>query len=66
MFDFAVKIGGDKAEVTNMVPAGTEPHDWEPAVSDIRNLEEADLFVYSGRGWSIGPMMCWPAWKPGT
>ena len=49
-----------------MVPAGTEPHDWEPAVSDIRNLEEADLFVYSGRGWSIGPMMCWPAWKPGT
>ena len=50
MFDFAVKIGGDKAEVTNMVTAGTEPHDWEPAVSDIRNLEEADLFVYSGAG----------------
>ena len=29
MYDFAVKIGGDKAEVTNMVPAGTEPHDWK-------------------------------------
>ena len=50
MYDFAVKIGGDKAEVTDMVPAGTEPHDWEPAATDIKNLEEADLFVYSGAG----------------
>ncbi len=50
MYDFAVKIGGDKAEVTDMVPAGTGPHDWEPAATDIKNLEEADLFVYSGAG----------------
>lgn len=50
MYDFAVKIGGDKAEVTNMVPAGTEPHDWEPAAADIKNLEEAALFAYSGGG----------------
>lgn len=33
-----------------MVPAGTEPHDWEPAAADIKNLEEAALFVYSGGG----------------
>ena len=50
MYDFAVKIGGEKAEVVDMVPAGTEPHDWEPAASDMKNLEEADLFVYSGAG----------------
>ena len=50
MYDFAVKIGDDKAEVTNMVPAGMEPHDWEPAAGDIKNLEEADLFAYSGAG----------------
>lgn len=48
MYDFAVKIGGDKAEVKDMVPAGTEPHDWEPAATDIKNLEQADLFIYSG------------------
>lgn len=48
VYDFAVKIGGDKADVTNMVPAGMEPHDWEPAATDIKNLEQADLFVYSG------------------
>lgn len=50
VYDFAVKIGGEKAEVTNMVPAGTEPHDWEPATRDITNLEQADVFVYSGAG----------------
>lgn len=50
MYDFASKIGGDKVTVTNMVPAGTEPHDWEPAASDITNLEKANVFVYSGAG----------------
>lgn len=50
MYDFAVKIGGDKADVTVMIPDGTEPHDWEPAASDIKNLEEADFFIYSGAG----------------
>ena len=50
MYDFAAKIGGDKAEVITLVPSGTEPHDWEPAATDIRNLEEADLFIYSGAG----------------
>ena len=50
MYDFAVKIGGDYADVQNMVPAGTEPHDWEPAATDIKELEQADLFIYSGAG----------------
>ena len=50
MYDFAQKIGGDQVEVTNMVPARTEPHDWEPAASDIKGLEEADIFVYNGAG----------------
>lgn len=48
MYDFASKIGGDKVTVVNMVPAGTEPHDWEPAASDIAGLEKADIFVYNG------------------
>ena len=50
MYDFATKVGGDKVEVTNMVPAGTEPHDWEPAATDIKNLEDADVFIYNGAG----------------
>lgn len=50
MYDFAVKIGGDKANVLCMVPSGTEPHDWEPSASDIAALENADLFLYHGAG----------------
>ena len=48
MGDFAQKAGGDEVEVTTMVPAGTEPHDWEPEAQDIAALEEADVFIYNG------------------
>ena len=50
MYDFASKIGGDRVEVTNMVPSGMEPHDWEPTPADIVGLEKADVFVYNGAG----------------
>jgi zinc transport system substrate-binding protein len=50
MYDFAKKIGGDKADVSLMIPAGIEPHDWEPSTSDILSLEKADMFVYNGAG----------------
>ncbi|MDR7870428.1 MAG: metal ABC transporter substrate-binding protein [Tissierellaceae bacterium] len=50
MYDFTSKIAGDKISVYNMVPSGVEPHDWEPAASDIVNLEKADMFVYNGAG----------------
>ncbi|MGE5495538.1 MAG: metal ABC transporter substrate-binding protein [Burkholderiales bacterium] len=50
MYDFACKIGGDKAEVSILVPSGVEPHDWEPSTSDIVSLERADVFIYNGAG----------------
>lgn len=50
MYDFAVKVGGDKIEAVNMVPSGIEPHDWEPEAADIVSLEKADVFIYNGAG----------------
>jgi zinc transport system substrate-binding protein len=50
MYDFAVKIGGERVNVIDLVPAGTEPHDWEPAAADIAGLEKAAVFVYNGAG----------------
>ncbi len=50
MYDFTKKIGGDKIDVTNLVPAGTEPHDWEPATTDVVNLENANMLVCNGAG----------------
>lgn len=50
MYDFASKIAGDKADVENIIPNGTEAHGWEPSPADITKLEEADVFVYNGAG----------------
>jgi zinc transport system substrate-binding protein len=50
LYDFAVKIGGDKVVVTNLVPAGVEPHDWEPSTKDMINLQAADILLYNGVG----------------
>jgi len=50
MYDFACKVGGDRVSVTNLTPAGIEPHDWEPSASDMIKLEKADVFIYNGAG----------------
>ena len=50
MADFAEKIGGDLIEVTNLVPSGVEPHEWEPATTDMTLLEQADMLIYNGAG----------------
>ncbi len=50
IYDFASEIAGDKAEVYNMVPSGTEPHEWEPTVRDMAKLNDADVLFYNGLG----------------
>jgi len=51
LYDFAAKIGGDDADVINLVPAGVDSHDWSPKLQDMRQISEADLFVYLGAGY---------------
>lgn len=48
MYDFVSNIAGDRVEVINLVPAGTEPHDFELSTGDMQLLEQADLFIYNG------------------
>jgi len=50
MYRFTLSIAGDKADVTNLVPPGSEPHDWEPTTKDMASLSGADLFIYNGAG----------------
>jgi zinc transport system substrate-binding protein len=42
----AEQVGGDRVAVTNLTPAGQEPHDLELSPSDIMAIEEADYVVY--------------------
>lgn len=48
--DFAKNIGGDLARVTNITPAGAEPHDYEPTPRDIIKVNSAQLLIYNGNG----------------
>lgn len=50
MYDFTKTIGGDDIDLTNIVPTGTEPHDFEPTASVMAKLSEADIFIYNGVG----------------
>ena len=55
MADLTEKVAGDKIELHTLVPAQTEPHDWEPSTTDMVKLEQADLLILNGAGmesWS--------------
>lgn len=51
LYDFASRIGGDRAHVINLVPAGVEPHDWSPKSRDLNHMSKAQLFIYNGAGF---------------
>lgn len=48
--EFADKIGGDKVDVTCLVPDNMEPHDYEPKTKDFENLIKSKVFIYNGLG----------------
>lgn len=47
MYDFTKNVLGDEGEVELLIPAGTEPHDYEPSAKDLAKITEADVFVYN-------------------
>jgi zinc transport system substrate-binding protein len=49
LYDFAKTIGGDKVEVSLLLPPGVEAHSFEPKPSDIAKINTADIFVYTGK-----------------
>ena len=42
------RLQGDVAQVTMLVPAGTEIHSYEPTPADIVAISNADVFIYIG------------------
>ena len=47
-YDFARQVGGDKVEVTMLVPPGAESHSYEPTPQDIIKIQNCDVFIYGG------------------
>jgi zinc transport system substrate-binding protein len=48
LYDFAKQVGGDKVDVTNITPAGSEPHEYEPTPQQLVATQKAGVFIYDG------------------
>lgn len=46
--DVVREVGGDKVEVYNLVPTGTDPHEYEPLPEDSVKASDADIVFYNG------------------
>lgn len=54
-YDFARIIGGDKVDVTLLLPAGQESHLYDPSPTDMAKISQSDIFIYTGdvmEGWA--------------
>ncbi|MDR0931140.1 MAG: metal ABC transporter substrate-binding protein [Clostridiales bacterium] len=47
-YDFARQVSGELADVSMLLPPGSEPHSFEPSPKDIINIKNADVFIYTG------------------
>jgi len=47
-------VVGDAADVTVLMPNGSDPHEWQPSAKDIEKLQHADLIVTNGLGLEAG------------
>jgi ABC-type Zn uptake system ZnuABC Zn-binding protein ZnuA/ABC-type Mn2+/Zn2+ transport system permease subunit len=46
--DFARAVGGERAKVVQVLKANTDPHDYEPRPSDVRETTDADVVLVNG------------------
>ncbi len=48
--DFVKNVGGDKVQVTVMVPPGASPHTYEPTASQLKEVSKAKIYFKVGSG----------------
>lgn len=58
-YSWAENIVGDQADVTSIIPPGSDPHAYQPVPSDMKNLENLDVIIINGIGHDefIKPML---------
>ena len=67
VYDFAKNVGGERADVSLLLPPGVEPHGFEPKPGDVMRIESADLFIYTGEQmepWAAGILKGFKGGKP--
>lgn len=48
LYFLADEIGGDNIDLKTVIPNGVESHDYEPSMNQLRDIKNADLFIYNG------------------
>ena len=51
LHEFSQIVGQEKIDATLLVPVGVEPHDWEPTIKDVQQMQKSDLIVINGIGF---------------
>lgn len=51
LHEFSQIVGGEKIDVTLLVPVGIEPHDWEPTIKDVQRMQRSDFIIINGIGF---------------
>ena len=51
LYEFSEIVGQEKVDVKLLVPVGVEPHDWEPTIKDVQQLQKSDIIVINGVGF---------------
>lgn len=51
LYEFSKIVGGSSTEVFLLVPAGVEPHEWEPSIREIEKIQTADVIIINGLGF---------------
>lgn len=47
-YSFALEICGDNAEITTLLKPGAESHTYDPTTQDILEIQDSDIFIYTG------------------
>ncbi|MBI5227845.1 zinc ABC transporter substrate-binding protein [Candidatus Micrarchaeota archaeon] len=51
VYDITKNLTFGLADVSSLIPAGVEPHEYEPTPSQVADLQNANVFVISGLGF---------------
>ena len=54
--DFVREVGGDRVEVTSLIPLGVNPDSWQPAPGDAERVTEADIAFANGHDFEPAAM----------
>lgn len=51
LYDFTKEVGADKIQLSNITPAGSDAHDFEPTIQDNQKILDSQLFIFQGNGF---------------